>query len=380
MDFEFSDEQKALRESITEFGKSLNDRLIQRDENSEFDRDVWRRCGEFGVPGLPVPEDYGGLGQDFLTTLLAMEAFGYACRDNGLVFSQNAQMWAFELPLVTFGTHEQKERYLPPLCRGEFVAAHAISEPQAGSDITSMTTRYRRDGNDYILNGTKTFATNAPVADEVLAFATLNPGFRAAGMSGFLIERDMPGVSFSRPVKKMGLRSSPMGEVVFSDCRVPKANLLGREGQGFAIFSCAMEWERACIFASHLGSMERLLEDTIAYAKTRKQFGEPISRFQSIADKIVDMKVSIEAGRLLLYKVAATKDSGKDAMLEASIAKLFVSEAHVRQALDAIQIHGGYGYCTEYEVERELRDAIGGTIYSGTSQIQRKLIADFLGL
>lgn len=380
MNFDLTDEQRSLRDSLIEFGRSLNDGLIERDQDSMFDRDIWRRCGEFGIPGLPIPKEYGGLGQDFLTTLLAMEAFGYGCRDNGLVFSQNAQMWAFEMPLLKFGTEEQKQKYLPRLCRGEMIAGHAISEPQAGSDVVALTTLYRRDGDDFILNGTKTFATNAPVADVVLAFATSNPGFRAAGLSGFLIERDTPGITFSKPIKKMGLRSSPMGEVIFDECRVPKEALLGRKGEGFAIFNSAMEWERACIFASHLGSMDRLLDDTITYAKARKQFGTPISRFQAIADKIVDMKVSIEAGRLLLYKVAATKDSGKDAVFEASIAKLFVSEAHVRQALDALQIHGGYGYCTEYEVERELRDALGGTIYSGTSEIQRKLIAGFLGL
>jgi alkylation response protein AidB-like acyl-CoA dehydrogenase len=380
MNFEPNEEQQVLCASVREFGRTLNENMIGRDERSTFDRERWRQCAEFGILGLPIPIEYGGLGQGFLTTLLAMEALGYACHDNGLVFSLNAQMWAFELPLLTFGTEEQKRRYLPGICSGELIASHAITEPSAGSDITAMATRYRRDGDDYVLDGSKTFATNSPVCDVVLAFASRNPALRVAGISGFLIPRGTPGMTLTNPIKKMGLRTSPMGEVIFENCRVSTEHLLGREGQGFAIFSSAMEWERACIFASHLGSMQRLMETTITYAKSRKQFGEPISRFQAVADKIVEMKVSIEAGRLLLYRVASLKDSGRDGAMEAAMAKLFVSEAHVRQALAAIQIHGGYGYCTEYEIERELRDAVGGTIYSGTSEMQRKIIARLLGL
>jgi hypothetical protein len=380
VDFQPTADQRALCEAVREFGRSLNDGLIERDAAGVFSRDLWKRCAEFGVQGLPVPAEYGGTGQGLTTTLLAMEALGYACRDNGLVFSLNAQMWAFELPLVRFGTEEQKRRYLPGICRGEIIGAHAVTEPEYGSDAMSMATRYAPDGGHYVLDGAKTFVTNGPVADVVLAFATLDRSLRSAGLSAFLVERGAPGMTLSGPIPKMGLRTSPMGEVAFQECRVPAGNRLGAEGAGVAIFNAAMEWERACIFASHLGSMQRLLEDTIAYAKSRKQFGEPISRFAPVADKIVDMKVAIEAGRLLLYKVGAIKDAGGDAALEAALAKLFVSEAHVRQALDAIQIHGGYGYSTEYQVERELRDAVPGTIYSGTSEMQRKIIARLLGL
>jgi alkylation response protein AidB-like acyl-CoA dehydrogenase len=289
-------------------------------------------------------------------------------------------MWAFELPLVRFGSEEQKRRYLPGLCRGEIIGAHAVTEPDFGSDAMSMATRYVRDGDHYVLDGTKTFITNGPVADVILAFATVDRGLRAAGISAFLVERGTSGMTLSAPIPKMGLRTSPMGEVALSGCRVPVANRLGSEGAGVAIFNAAMEWERACIFASHLGSMQRLLEDTIAYAKARRQFDQPIARFSPIADRIVDMKVAIEAGRLLLYKVGAVKDAGGDAILDAAIAKLFVSEAHISQALGALQIHGGYGYSTEYFIERELRDAIPGTIYSGTSEMQRKIIARLLGL
>src|SRR5262245_8023506 len=380
VDFQPNADQRELCEAVRAFGRVLNDGVKERDANGEFPRELWRKCADFGIPGLPVPVEYGGAGQNLTTTLLAMEALGYVCRDNGLVFSLNAQMWAFELPLVRFGSEEQKRRYLPRLCRGEIIGAHGVTEPDFGSDAMSMATRYVREGDHYIIDGAKTFITNGPVADIVLVFATVDRELRSAGISAFLVERGTPGMTLSKPISKMGLRTSPMGEVALSDCRVPVANRLGNEGAGVAIFNAAMEWERACIFASHLGSMQRLLEDTIAYAKSRRQFGQPIARFSSIADRIVDMKVAIEAGRLLLYKVGAVKDAGGDAVLDAAIAKLFVSEAHIRQTLDALQIHGGYGYSTEYAVEREVRDAIPGTIYSGTSEMQRKIIARLLGL
>jgi len=243
-----------------------------------------------------------------------------------------------------------------------------------------MIARARRGGDGYVLDGTKTFVTNGPIADLVLVFATLDKDAGMAGITGFLIERETPGLHLSGPIPKMGLRTSPMGEVVLDACRVPAANRLGAEGAGASVFSAAMEWERACIFASHLGAMERLFEQTVEYAKTREQFGSPLSKFPSIADRIVQMKVDIDAGRYLLYRVAAAKDRGENAVMLAAIAKLFVSEAHVRQALSAIQIHGGYGYTTEGGIERELRDAIPGTLYSGTSEMQRKIVARLLGL
>lgn len=380
MDFEPNESQRALCEAVRSFGRSLKGALAERDAQALFDREAWRRCAEFGIQGLPIPRELGGSGADLTTTLLAMEALGYACEDNGLVFSLNAQMWAVELPILRFGSEDQRWRFLPGLCAGEKIGAHAISEPQSGSDALSLAARAVREGETYILDGTKTFVTNAPVADLVVVFATVDPRARAAGVTAFLVERGTPGLSFSRPISKMGLRTSPMGEVALDGCRVPAANRLGAEGAGMAVFSGAMEWERSCIFASRLGAMQRLFERTLAYAKDRRQFGEPIGRFDRVADKLVDAKVALEAGRLLLYRVAARKDQGRDAVLEAAVAKLFVSEAHVREALAAVQIHGGYGYTTELEVERELRDAIPETIYSGTSEMQRKIIARSLGL
>jgi alkylation response protein AidB-like acyl-CoA dehydrogenase len=311
-----------------------------------------------------------------------MEALGYGCRDNGLVFSINAQMWACEMPIARYGTPEQKREWLPRLVSGEAIGAHAITEPDSGSDVFSLKARAERIAEGYRLNGAKTFSTNAPVADVVLAFAYVDRTAegRKPALTGFLVPRGTGGVTFSRPIEKMGLRSSPMGEVVFEDCVVPMASRLGREGAGMAIFNAAMEWERACIFAAHLGAMERLLEDCIAYARGRRQFGQPIGKYESVADRIVNMKVAIEAGRFLLYRVGWLKQRDKSAVMEAAIAKLFVSEAHVRAALDALQIHGGYGYMKEYPVEREVRDALSGTLYSGTSEMQRKIIARCLGL
>jgi alkylation response protein AidB-like acyl-CoA dehydrogenase len=380
LDFEPSEDQRALCESVRAFGRTLKGALVERDAQALFDREAWRRCAEFGIQGLPIPRELGGSGADLTTSLLAMEALGYACEDNGLVFSLNAQMWAVELPILRFGSDEQRQRFLPALCAGEMIGAHAITEPHAGSDALALATRAVREGESYRLDGAKTFVTNAPVADLILVFATVDPKARAAGVTGFLVERGAPGLSLSRPISKMGLRTSPMGEVVLESCRVPASNRLGAEGSGAAVFNGAMEWERSCIFASRLGAMQRLFERTVAYARERRQFGDAIGHFDRVADRLVDMKVALDAGRLLLYRVAARKDLGRDAILEAAVAKLFVSEAHVHQALAAIQVHGGYGYTTELEVERELRDAVPETLYSGTSEMQRKIIARLLGL
>jgi len=383
VDFSLTREQQELVEATRAFARDeLNEGLEHDDATGGFPREKWRKCAAFGLQGLPISPEYGGQGQDLITTTAAMEALGYGCRDNGLVFSINAQMWACEMPIARYGTPEQKREWLPRLVSGEAIGAHAITEPDSGSDVFSLKARAERIAEGYRLNGAKTFSTNAPVADVVLAFAYVDRTAegRKPALTGFLVPRGTGGVTFSRPIEKMGLRSSPMGEVVFEDCVVPMASRLGREGAGMAIFNAAMEWERACIFAAHLGAMERLLEDCIAYARGRRQFGQPIGKYESVADRIVNMKVAIEAGRFLLYRVGWLKQRDKSAVMEAAIAKLFVSEAHVRAALDALQIHGGYGYMKEYPVEREVRDALSGTLYSGTSEMQRKIIARCLGL
>jgi len=381
MDFSLSDDQLAMKAAAIKFAsQELNQNLQQRERVGEFSVDAWRACARFGIQGLPMPSEFGGAGADILTTVLAMEGLGYGCRDNGLIFSLNAQMWSIELPLLHFGTPEQKSAYLPGLVSGELIGIHAMTEPDSGSDAFSMRTRAERRGDRYVLNGSKLYITNAPVADVVIVFASLNPGSGFSGACAFLVEKGTAGFTVSPALDKMGLRTSPMGEIILTDCEVPAENMLGKEGAGMTIFNSSMEWERSCILASAVGAMQRQLETCVRYSRTRKQFGQPIGKFQSISNKIADMYLRLEAARLLIYKVAWLKQQDKPALAEAAAAKIFTSEAWIRSSLDAIQIHGAFGYMTESEIERDLRDSIAGTIYSGTSEIQRVIIANVLGL
>jgi alkylation response protein AidB-like acyl-CoA dehydrogenase len=381
MDFSWTDEQVALKNGVIEFAKrELNDNLIESDQQGEFSREKWQKCARFGIQGLPIAEEYGGAGVDILTTMLAMEGLGYGCRDNGLIFALNAQLWSVQLPIVTFGTEAQKRSYLPRLCSGELIGAHGMTEPDSGSDAYKLRTLAKRENGAYVLNGTKTFVTNAPVADLAVVFATVDPTQGLGGVTAFLVENGTPGFSVGRDIDKMGLRTAPMAELILQDCRVPEQNRLGPEGAGASIFNSSMEWERSCILASHVGAMQRQLETCIKYARDRRQFGQQIGKFQSVSNRIADMQVRLETARLLLSKVAWLKKTGKPAVMEAAIAKLYLSESFVKSSMDAIRIHGGYGYTTEFEVERDLRDAVGGTLYSGTSDIQRMIIARWLGL
>ena len=381
MDFSWTEDQLVFKKAVIDFAqKELNRDMIERDRQGSFSRQLWKKCADFGIQGLPFPEKFGGADADILTTMLTMEGLGYGCRDNGLVFGINAQMWSVQLPIFTFGTDAQKERYLPALCRGELIGAHGMTEPDTGSDAYHLRTRAERREGGYLLNGSKMFVTNAPVADLAVVFATVDAAKGMWGITGFIVEKGTPGFSISRDIEKMGLRTSPMGELVLQDCFIPEENRLGPEGVGSRIFNHSMEWERSCILASHLGAMEHQLETCIQYACDREQYNQPIGKFQSVANRIVDMKVRLETARLLLYKVAWLKKSGQSAVMEAAMAKLYLSECFVQSGLDAVRTLGGYGYMTEFEVERDLRDAIGGTIYSGTSDIQRNIIARLLGL
>jgi alkylation response protein AidB-like acyl-CoA dehydrogenase len=381
MDFDWSEEQLAFRASVVDFAKErLDDDLTDRERAGSFSRELWQRCADFGIHGLPMPEEYGGQNADVLTTMLAMEALGYGCRDQGLLFSIHAHMWAVQLPVLAYGTDEQKRRYLPGLCSGELIGAHGMSEPDSGSDAFKLSARAERRGDDYVLNGTKTFVTNAPVADVFVLFATVNSKAGAWGVTAFLLDRDTPGLIVGKPIAKMGLTTSPMAEVFLEDCVAPRTALLGAEGQGVPVFNHSMGWERSCILGSMLGGMEWQLEKSLEYARERRQFGKRIGDFQLVASKIVDMKVRLETSRLLLYRAASAQARGRDGALEASMAKLYIAEAAVESGLDAVQVHGGYGYTREYGMERTLRDAIGGRLYSGTSEIQRLIIARYLGL
>ncbi len=381
MDFSLSAEQRELTEAAAEFARrKLNDDLAKREDAGEFPRDAWRACAEFGIQGLPVPAELGGAGSDALTTALVMEALGYGCRDNGLLFSLNAQMWSVELPLVTFGTPAQHRAYLPGLVSGDIIGGHAMTEPQAGSDALHLRTRADRRGDHYLLSGAKQFITNAPVADVLLVYAAVTGRRGLAGLSAFLVDARTPGLEIGGGRDKMGLRTSPMGEIALTDCLVPAGNRLGPEGAGMAIFNSSMEWERSCLFASTAGTMRRQLDECVAYARSREQFGQPIGKFQAVAGQLADMYVRLEAARLLIYQVAWLKQQGRSAPAQAAAAKLFTSEAWVRTSQDAIQTHGAFGYMKESGIERDLRDAVASTIYSGTSQIQRVVIARMLGL
>ncbi len=381
MDFSWSDEQLEFKQSVIKFAKNeLNGALIERDSKRLFEKKLWQKCAQFGIQGLAIPEKYGGIGADPLTTVLVMEGLGYGCRDNGLTFALNAQMWSVQPTILDFGSEEQKQKYLPGLCRGELIGAYGMTEPDSGSDAFSLRTRAQKKDNGYLLNGTKTMITFAPLADFVVVFATIDPELGKWGVTVFMVDKDTPGFRVSRGIDKMGLSTVPMGELIFEDCFISEAQRIGPEGAGSSIFNSAQEWERSVILASQLGAMARQLEQAIQYAGGRRQFGQAIGKFQSVSNRIADMKVRLETARLLTYKVAWLKSQGKPVMMDAALAKLYLSECFVESSLDAIRVHGGYGYMTEFEIERDLRDAVGGTLYGGTSDIQRNIVAGLLGL
>ena len=382
MDFGWTDEQLARRAAARDFARRelADDALDERDHEGRFARDLWERCARFGILGLSIPAEFGGGEIDLPTAVLVMEGLGEGCLDNGLAFALNAQLWTVQRPIVRFGTDEQKRRYLPGLSDGTLLGAHALTEPEAGSDAFNLSMRAERSADGYVLTGTKCLVTMAPIADVVLAFASTNPAAGKWGVSAFVVERGTPGLRASAMQHKMGLRTVPIGALHFDQCVVPERARLGPEGAGVSIATHSLEVERCCILASQLGAMERQLQRAIGYARSRRQFGQPIGKFQSVSNRAADMKLRIETARLLLYKVAWLVERGEPAMMEAALLKLHLSEAFVESGLDAVRIHGGIGYLSETGVERDLRDAVGGVLYAGTSDIQRNIISRLLGL
>jgi alkylation response protein AidB-like acyl-CoA dehydrogenase len=381
MDLGWSKEQTELRDAAAELGpRTLNEGLSERDRRGEFHAAGWKQLAEFGIQGLSIPREYGGMGLDALTTVGVLESLGYGCKDNGLLFSANAHMWTAAVPILSFGTEEQKRRFLPGLCDGSLIGGNAMSEPESGSDAFGLRTTAEHRGDRYVLRGSKVFVTNGPVADLVVVYATVDASRGARGVTAFVVERGSPGFQVSRSMEKMGLRSSPMAELFFDDCEIPEENRLGKEGAGSSLFTHSLTWERGCILSSGVGTMQRLLEMSIDYARTRKQFGQAIGKFQLVASRIVDMRLRVESARALLYKAAWLRSQGRSVFLEAAMAKLHVSELWLATAQDALRIHGGYGYMQDLELERELRDATAGVLYSGTSEVQRLIIAPLLGL
>lgn len=382
MDFAIAEEHRLLRDEIIRFARrELNPGVIERDRSGVFPRDLWLKCGELGLQGLPVPEEYGGAGLDPLGTALALEALGYGCEDGGLTFAICAHLLACVVPVWKHGSEAQKQALLPALCSGRMIAVNGMTEPGSGSDAFAMSTQARRNGAGYRLSGRKTFGSNGPVADVALVYALTDPtrGYHG-GVTAFVVPTASAGFSVGQKFEKMGLRTSPISELVLDDVGVPEDAVLGGIGGGTALFTESMEWERICIAAVHVGTMQRLLDQATSYARTRSAFGRPIGKHQAVAHRLVDMKVRLEASRLLVYRAASRLDNARDIALDASMVKLFVSESLVKSALDAVQTMGGYGFMTEYHVERVLRDAVGSTLYSGTSEIQRNIMAGWMGL
>lgn len=349
----------------------------ERDREERWDPEIWRKMGAMGLLGLPFPEEYGGQGADCLTTTLATEGFAEGAYDGGLGLAWGAHTIIGGMPIVLVGNEDQKRRYLPKLATGEWTAGLGLTEPGAGSDAAgSMATRAEKKGDRWVLNGSKMFITNGPIGDVFVVMAVTKPGRGATGISAFLVEKDFPGFSSGQPLVKMGMRTSKTSELILEDCEVPEENLLGPLNSGFIrIGRATLEWERTVLVAAALGGMEAMLGEAVHYAKGRKQFGEPIAKFQAIQDKIARCRMKLDASRLLLYQSAVKKDNGEGAPIESSIAKLHTTEACMEFATEIGQIFGGYCYVHEYPIERFYRDTRLGVIGGGTSEVMRSIIA-----
>jgi len=378
MDFRHSEDQLGFYKSVHDFAAAnVEPGAHERDVEGRFDRVLWNKLGDFGLLGLPIPEKYGGSGADIMTTCLALEALAEGGGDAGLGLSVGAHVTIGAVPIWLHGTEEQKQRYLPKLSSGEYIGAMAITEPEAGSDAASIKCRAGRDGKEWILNGSKIFITNGSIADTIIVLAVTDPEAGSGqGVTAFIVERDTPGLSVGRDLDKMGTRSSPLSLLHFDDCRVPSENVLGAEGSAlWAIAFECFDWERTVMVASSIGGMKASLAAAVAYAKQRVAFGKPIAQQQAIQHKLADMKAQLDAARLLLYRAAWLKQEGLPHQTEASVAKLFVAEAAMHNAIEGTQIFGGYGYIKEYPIERSMRDAKLVSIGGGTSEIQKMIIA-----
>lgn len=383
LNFSWTKQQSTFRQKLVDFARThLNNSHLENDQNCTFSLKDWKACANIGILGLSVPKEFSKRSEDvdILSAILAMEGLGYGCKDNGLPFALNAQMWTVQLPIAHFGTEEQKNTILPKLTSGEWIASHALTEPEAGSDVFSMQTTATKVDGGYLLNGKKHLITLGPVCDLAMVFAVTNPKVGKWGLSVFLVETGTQGFEISQNKAKMGLRTVPIGDLTFTDCFVKEENRLGAEGAGWSITNHSLELDRCSVHASQVGAMERQLEESISYVKKRKQFGQSVSKFQAVSNRIADMKLRLETSKLLLYKVAWLKSQGKPAMLEAAMLKLHISESFMASSLDTIRNHGGYGYLSENEIDRDLRDSVGGVIYAGTSDIQRNIISKIVGL
>ncbi|MGP3912328.1 acyl-CoA dehydrogenase family protein [Nonomuraea sp. 10N515B] len=347
--------------------------------SSPATRAEWRAAGRLGLTGLCLPKEHGGSGLGALDTALCLEAFGRGCATAGLPFAVAAHLLACAVPIRDFASKESG--LLAGLATGERIAANAMTEDGAGSDVGRLATTARRDGDAYVLDGEKSFASNAPLADVIVTYAVTDPTAGFLGITAFAVPRDLPGVEVGSPLEKMGLHGCAAARVRFSGCRVPDRYVLGRPGQGSAIFQHSMGWERACLFAVYLGLMDDQLDRVVAHARERRQFGREIGGFQAVSHRIAAMAQRLEGARLLLYRACWQLDQGHAGRVAAAaMSKAAVSEAAVANGLDAVQIFGAAGYLTGPGIEARLRDAVPSTIFSGTTEIQREIIAREVGL
>jgi butyryl-CoA dehydrogenase len=374
MNFELNEEQRLVRDMVRDFAQQeLAPRAAQVDKTEEFPADNIRKMAELGLLGLPYPEKYGGGGGDYLSYAIAVEEVARGCGSTGLIYAAHVSLGCG--PIYYFGTEEQKQKWLPLLCSGKGLGAFGLTEPEAGSDAGSTRTIAVRDGDSYVLNGSKMWITSGAIADVVIATAKTDPAAGTRGISCFLVEKGTPGFIPGKNEPKMGLKGSVTSALSFEECRVPVGNLLGKEGEGFRQMLITLDGGRISIGAMALGLAQAALDQATRYAKERKQFGQPIANFQALQWMIADMATEIDAARLLIYRAAAMKDAGQPFSKEAAMAKLYASETAERAAFKAVQIHGGYGYSREYPVERIYRDQRLCSIGEGTSEIQRLVIA-----
>jgi butyryl-CoA dehydrogenase len=380
MEFGLTEEQKMFYDTAVKFFRSkIAPYAEEYDDKHEFCWPAWKLMGEQGFIGLHLPEEVGGSGADVLTTCLAHEAAGRAGVDGGLTLAWGAHTFLCTDTLHKWGNAQQRQKYVPRLASGEWVGAMGLTEPNAGSDAGGLQTTAVKKGNKYVLNGTKMFITNGPIADVLVVYATLDKNLKHMGITGFIVEKDFPGFSVGKKLNKMCVRSSTTSELVFEDCEVPEENRLGDEGAGFLMAMGTVEWDRSALLAPMVGGAEFVLEECARYARDRHQFGRPIASFPAVKHMLADMKIFAEAARMLVYRIACKKDQGADlSHLEASITKLFVGDWGMAVADRAVQLHGGYGLMHEYPVERFFRDTKLGMIGGGTSEIQKTIIARML--
>jgi len=377
MDFAFSREQMMFKKEVLRFAKKeIVPRVQEHDLKSEFDFQSFRKMGAFGILGLHFPEELGGGGADVVTTVLAGEALGEAGVDGGLTLAYGAHSFLCADTIFRHGTDAQRKHYIPKLASGEWIGCMGLSEPDAGSDVASMSTTAMRQGDTYVLNGTKMWITNGPIADVAVVYAKTDPDQQHAGISAFVIDKGTPGFSAGPPLIKMGVRTSKTSELVLNNCVLPAENLLGNEGEGFLMAMQTVEWDRSALLAPFVGATTYMLKKCAEYAKGRVQFGKPIGHFQAIKRKLADMRIFGEAARALVYRIAWCKDQGRPLNhLEAAVAKLFIGDWSLPVTNDAVTLHGGYGYTHEFDVERIFRDTRLAPIGGGTSEVQKMIIS-----